>query len=125
MTTQPRLDGSNMQRQAVPLLQSEAPLVGTGLEGVVDAIRAAIAARRNGVVDQVTRRVSSFARRKRPTLPKPGVDIYRAAEVPGVRINRPAITQRPLVKVGDRVKAGDIVATVRDVGHPDDSPGRC
>ena len=104
------LMGSNMQRQAVPLLESEAPFVGTGLEGVVARDSgAAIAARRSGVVDQVdaTRIVVRATEETDPS--KPGVDIYRLQKFQ--RSNQSTcITQRPLVKVGDRVQAGDIVA---------------
>jgi len=104
------LMGSNMQRQAVPLLQSEAPFVGTGLEGVVARDSgAAIAARRSGIVDQVdaTRIVVRAAEETDAT--KSGVDIYRLQKFQ--RSNQSTcITQRPLVKVGDRVQAGDIVA---------------
>jgi len=72
------LMGSNMQRQAVPLLQTEAPLVGTGLEAVVARDSgSAIAARRAGIVDQVdaTRIVIRATEEADPT--KPGIDIYR------------------------------------------------
>src|SRR5262249_9229804 len=75
------LMGSNMQRQAVPLLTAEAPLVGTGMEDVVARDSgAAIAARRPGVVDQVdaTRIVIRATEETDPT--KPGVDIYRLAK---------------------------------------------
>ena len=79
------LMGSNMQRQAVPLVQAEAPFVGTGMEGVVARDSgAAIAARRTGVVDQVdaTRIVIRATDESDPT--KPGVDIYRLHEVPAL-----------------------------------------
>jgi DNA-directed RNA polymerase subunit beta len=104
------LMGSNMQRQAVPLLQSEAPLVGTGLEGVVARDSgAAIAARRTGVVDQVDATRIVIRASEETDATKPGVDIYRLQKFQ--RSNQSTcITQRPLVKVGDRVKAGDIVA---------------
>ena len=72
------LMGSNMQRQAVPLLRPEAPLVGTGMEDVVARDSgSAIAARRAGVVDQVdaTRIVIRATEETDPT--KPGIDIYR------------------------------------------------
>src|SRR5690606_27019494 len=72
------LMGSNMQRQAVPLLRSDAPLVGTGMEGAVARDSgAAITARRTGVVEQVdSQRIVVRATEERdPT--KPGVDIYR------------------------------------------------
>jgi DNA-directed RNA polymerase subunit beta len=104
------LMGSNMQRQAVPLLQSEAPFVGTGLEGVVARDSgAAIAARRNGIVDQVDATRIVVRASEETDATKPGVDIYRLQKFQ--RSNQSTcITQRPLVKVGDRVVAGDIVA---------------
>jgi len=104
------LMGSNMQRQAVPLLQPEAPLVGTGLEDVVARDSgSAIAARRTGVVDQVdaTRIVVRATEETDPT--KPGIDIYRLKKFQ--RSNQSTcITQKPLVKVGDAIHAGDIIA---------------
>jgi DNA-directed RNA polymerase subunit beta len=104
------LMGSNMQRQAVPLVRSEAPFVGTGMEGVVARDSgASIAARRTGVVDQVdaTRIVVRATEESDPT--KPGVDIYRLSKFQ--RSNQSTcINQRPLVKVGDQVKKGDIIA---------------
>ena len=80
------LMGSNMQRQAVPLVKADAPLVGTGMESVVARDSgAAIAARRDRCTSiRSTRPVSSCARRKRPTPSKPGVDIYRLLEVPAL-----------------------------------------
>src|SRR5271163_1934364 len=104
------LMGSNMQRQAVPLLQPEAPLVGTGLEDVVaHDSGSAIGARRSGIVDQVdsTRIVVRVTEETDPT--KPGIDIYRLKKFQ--RSNQSTcINQRPLVKVGDSVKKGDIIA---------------
>src|SRR3989475_4487634 len=97
------LMGSNMQRQAVPLVRSEAPFVGTGMEGVVARDSgASIAARRTGVVDQVdaTRIVIRATDEADPT--KPGVDIYRLMKYQRSNQNT-CINQRPLVKVGDRV----------------------
>ena len=79
------LMGSNMQRQAVPLVRAEAPFVGTGMEGVVARDSgAAIAARRTGIVDQVdaTRIVVRATEELDPT--KSGVDIYRLHEVPAL-----------------------------------------
>ncbi|MES2906713.1 MAG: DNA-directed RNA polymerase subunit beta [Pseudomonadota bacterium] len=104
------LMGSNMQRQAVPLVRAEAPLVGTGMEAIVARDSgAAIAARRSGVIDQVdaTRIVIRAVDEKDPT--KPGVDIYNLLKFQRSNQNT-CINQRPLVKVGDRVQAGDIVA---------------
>jgi DNA-directed RNA polymerase subunit beta len=104
------LMGSNMQRQAVPLIKAEAPLVGTGMEEVVARDSgAAIAARRTGVVDQVdaTRVVIRATEETDPS--KPGVDIYRLRKFQRSNQNT-CINQRPLVTVGDHVKAGDIIA---------------
>ena len=102
--------GSNMQRQAVPLVRAEAPFVGTGMEGVVARDSgASIAARRTGIVDQVdaTRIVVRATEESDPT--KPGVDIYRLMKFQRSNQNT-CINQRPLVKVGDQVKKGDIIA---------------
>jgi len=104
------LMGSNMQRQAVPLLRNEAPFVGTGMEGVVARDSgASIAARRTGIVDQVdaTRIVVRATEDNDPS--KSGVDIYRLMKFQ--RSNQSTcINQRPLVRVGDQVKKGDIIA---------------
>ncbi|WP_374630389.1 DNA-directed RNA polymerase subunit beta [Ferrovibrio sp.] len=104
------LMGSNMQRQAVPLIRAEAPLVGTGMEEVVARDSGAtIVAKRSGVIDQIdaTRivvRVSDEA-----DMSKSNVDIYKLLKFQRSNQNT-CITQRPLVKVGDQVKAGDIIA---------------
>ncbi len=104
------LMGSNMQRQAVPLLQADAPLVGTGMEGTVARDSGAVvSARRTGVVEQVdaNRIVVRATEEIDPT--KPGVDIYRLMKFQ--RSNQSTcINQRPLVKVGDPVAVGDIIA---------------
>src|ERR1700741_2666002 len=103
------LMGANMQRQAVPLLRAEAPLVGTGMEEVVArASGAAIAARRAGVVDQVdaTRIVIRATEETDPT--KPGIDIYRLRKFQRSNAST-CINQRPLVKVGDAIRKGDII----------------
>ena len=104
------LMGSNMQRQAVPLVRSEAPFVGTGMEGVVARDSgASISARRTGIVDQVdaTRIVVRATGETDPT--KPGVDIYRLMKYQRSNQNT-CINQRPLVKVGDHVEKADIIA---------------
>ena len=98
------LMGSNMQRQAVPLIKAEAPLVGTGMEEVVARDSgAAIAARRTGVVDQVdaTRIVIRATEETDPS--KPGVDIFRLRKFQRSNQNT-CINQRPLVTVGDHVQ---------------------
>ncbi|MGZ3371650.1 MAG: DNA-directed RNA polymerase subunit beta, partial [Caulobacteraceae bacterium] len=104
------LMGSNMQRQAVPLIQSDAPLVGTGMEGVVARDSGAtVVARRTGVVEQIdgTRIVIRATEETDPT--KPGVDIFRLSKFQRSNQNT-CINQRPLVRVGDKIRAGDIIA---------------
>ena len=104
------LMGSNMQRQAVPLLRAEAPFVGTGIEEIVARDSgAAITARRAGVVDQVdaTRIVVRADARTWPG--DPGVDIYRLRKFQRSNQNT-CINQRPLVKVGDTVTRGEFIA---------------
>ena len=103
------LMGSNMQRQAVPLLRSDAPLVGTGMEAAVaQDSGAVIIAKRNGVVAQIdgARIVVHVVDEQGVTQ---GVDIYRLRKY--IRSNQSTcINQRPLVVVGDRISAGDIIA---------------
>ena len=104
------LMGSNMQRQAVPLIQSDAPLVGTGMEDVVARDSGAVVvARRSGEVEQIdgTRIVITATEETDPT--KPGVDIYRLSKFQRSNQNT-CINQRPLVRVGDKIAAGDIIA---------------
>src|SRR5450755_392504 len=103
------LMGSNMQRQAVPLIRADAPLVGTGMEAAVARDPGAtIVARRPGVVDQIDgARIVVRATSEDGTTK--GVDIYRLRKF--MRSNQSTcINQRPLVKVGDRVYEGDIIA---------------
>jgi len=104
------LMGSNMQRQAVPLVKADAPFVGTGMEEVVARDSGAtVAARRTGVVEQIdgTRIVIRATEEQDPN--KPGVDIYRLSKFQRSNQNT-CINQRPLVRVGDKVAAGDIIA---------------
>ncbi|MDO9459184.1 MAG: DNA-directed RNA polymerase subunit beta, partial [Alphaproteobacteria bacterium] len=104
------LMGSNMQRQAVPLLQAEAPLVGTGMEAVVAYDSgAAIGARRSGIVDQVDAERIVVRVREEVDASRSVVDIYNLRKFQRSNQNT-CITQRPLVKVGDRVEVGDIIA---------------
>ena len=104
------LMGSNMQRQAVPLVRAEAPFVGTGMEGIVARDSgAAIAARRTGVVDQVDATRIVIRATDEPDPTKPGVDIYRLQKFQRSNQNT-CINQRPLVKVSDQVRRGDIIA---------------
>ncbi len=104
------LMGSNMQRQAVPLVKADAPLVGTGMERVVASDSgAAIPARRTGMVDQVdaTRIVIRATEETDPSVS--GVDIYNLMKFQRSNQNT-CINQRPLVKVGDSVQQGEIIA---------------
>ena len=103
------LMGSNMQRQAVPLIRSDAPLVGTGMEAAVARDSGAtIVAKRPGIVDQIDgARIVVRATADDGTTH--GVDIYRLRKY--MRSNQSTcINQRPLVKVGDRVRTNDIIA---------------
>ena len=103
------LMGSNMQRQAVPLIQADAPLVGTGMEAAVARDSGAtIVARRAGVVDQIDgARIVVRASGEDGTTA--GVDIYRLRKY--MRSNQSTcINQRPLVRVGDQVSNGEIIA---------------
>ncbi len=104
------LMGSNMQRQAVPLVKADAPLVGTGMESVVARDSgAAIAARRGGYVDQVDATRIVVRATEETDGGKPGVDIYRLMKYQ--RSNQSTcINQKPLVRVGDFVRKGDILA---------------
>ena len=104
------LMGSNMQRQAVPLLRAEAPFVGTGIEEKVAIDSgAAIQAKRAGVIDQVdaTRIVVRATEDLAPG--DPGVDIYRLRKFQRSNQNT-CINQRPLVKVGDKVGKNEVIA---------------
>ncbi|WP_292294388.1 DNA-directed RNA polymerase subunit beta [Marivita sp.] len=104
------LMGSNMQRQAVPTLRSEAPLVGTGIEGVVARDSgAAIMARRAGVIDQVDATRIVVRATEDLELGDAGVDIYRLRKFQRSNQNT-CINQRPLVNVGDTVGKGEVIA---------------
>ena len=104
------LMGSNMQRQAVPLIKAEAPLVGTGMEATVarDSGVTAIA-RRSGLVTQVDAKRIVVRAEQDSDLGAPGVDIYNLLKFQRFNQNT-CINQRPVVKVGDRVSEGDIIA---------------
>ncbi|MGZ5164543.1 MAG: DNA-directed RNA polymerase subunit beta [Burkholderiales bacterium] len=105
------LMGSNMQRQAVPCLRAEKPLVGTGLERTV-AIDSgtAVQARRGGVVDYVDAgRIVVRVNDDETSAGEVGVDIYNLVKYQRSNQNT-NINQRPLVKVGNRISGGDVVA---------------
>jgi DNA-directed RNA polymerase subunit beta len=104
------LMGSNMQRQAVPLLQADAPFVGTGIESKVAIDSgAAIQARRAGVIDQVDAQRIVVRATEDLELGDAGVDIYRLRKFQRSNQNT-CINQRPLVKVGDKVGKGEVIA---------------
>jgi DNA-directed RNA polymerase subunit beta len=104
------LMGSNMQRQAVPLIKTDAPLVGTGIEGVVaEDSGAAVVALNDGIVEQVdaTRIVIRTLERKKNGAPE--VDIYSLLKFRKSNHNT-CINQKPLVNVGDQVRRGEVIA---------------
>ena len=104
------LMGSNMQRQAVPLVKAEAPIVGTGIEArVARDSGVTIVARRAGVIDQVdATRIVIRANEQSADDVSP-VDIYALLKFQRSNQNT-TVNQRPLVKVGDTVRKGDIIA---------------
>jgi len=104
------LMGSNMQRQAVPLLRTEAPLVGTGIEATVARDSGVtVVAKRPGVVEQVdSQRI--VVKAERPSGPRdPGVDIYNMTKYQRSNQNT-CMNQKPIVVVGERVNKGDVIA---------------
>ncbi|HJU10900.1 MAG TPA: DNA-directed RNA polymerase subunit beta, partial [Candidatus Binataceae bacterium] len=105
------LMGSNMQRQAVPLLKTEAPLVGTGLEKTVGRDSGVTTiARRDGVVESVdAERIVVRAERQGREARDAGVDIYNLVKYQRSNQNT-CINQRPIVVKGERVSAGDVLA---------------
>ncbi len=104
------LMGSNMMRQAVPLLQADAPLVGTGMEGTVARDSgAAIMSRRAGVIDQVDAQRIVVRATEMLEPGEPGVDIYRLRKFKRSNASS-CINQRPLVNVGDTVTRGQVIA---------------
>jgi DNA-directed RNA polymerase subunit beta len=108
------LMGSNMQRQAVPLLQPEAPLVGTGMEHVVARDSGAVVvAKRAGVVeyvsaDRIVVRAESRSKKADPVQDLP-LDIYNLTKYRRSNQNT-CISQKPIVRKGQRVQVGDVVA---------------
>ena len=100
------LMGSNMMRQAVPLLQADAPLVGTGMEATVARDSgAAIMSRRAGVIDQVDAQRIVVRATEMLEPGEPGVDIYRLRKFKRSNASS-CINQRPLVTVGEQVTRG-------------------
>jgi DNA-directed RNA polymerase subunit beta len=105
------LMGSNMQRQAVPTLRSEAPLVGTGMERAVAVDSGVtVVARRGGIVDSVdASRIVVRVNDDETDAYESGVDIYNLTKYTRSNQNT-CINQRPLVKGGDQIARGDVLA---------------
>ena len=104
------LMGSNMMRQAVPLLKPESPLVGTGIESDVALDSGVtIVAKRDGVVDKIDGKRIVIKATGETDYSKSGVDIYNLQKFKRSNQNT-CINQKPLVRVGDKVKIGDIIA---------------
>ena len=104
------LMGSNMQRQAVPLLKAEAPFVGTGMESIVARDSgASIMAKRAGIIDQIDAMRIVIRVTDKLEAGDPGVDIYRLRKFQRSNQNT-CINQKPLVKVGDTVERGEVIA---------------
>ncbi len=104
------LMGSNMMRQAVPLLKPESPLVGTGIESDVALDSGVtIVAKRSGVVDKIDGKRIVVKATEVKDLSQSAVDIYNLSKFKRSNQNT-CINQKPLVKVGDEIKKGDIIA---------------
>jgi DNA-directed RNA polymerase subunit beta len=105
------LMGSNMQRQAVPTLRAEKPLVGTGMERVVAKDSGvAVVATRGGIIEAVdAARIVVRVNNDETVEGVPGVDIYNLTKYTRSNQNT-CINQKPLVRLGNRVEAGDILA---------------
>ncbi len=104
------LMGSNMMRQAVPLLKPESPLVGTGIESDVALDSGVtIVAKRNGIVDKIDGKRIVVKATDDKDLSRSGTDIYNLSKFKRSNQNT-CINQKPLVKVGDVIKQGDIIA---------------
>jgi DNA-directed RNA polymerase subunit beta len=105
------LMGSNMQRQAVPTLRAEAPLVGTGMERAVAVDSGVtVVARRGGIVDSVdASRIVVRVNDDETSAVEAGVDIYNLTKYTRSNQNT-CINQRPLVKAGDSISSGDVLA---------------
>jgi len=105
------LMGSNMQRQAVPTLRAEKPLVGTGIERIVAVDSgSAVVAKRGGKVDSVdAARMVVRVNDAEAEDGAGGVDIYTLTKYTRSNQNT-CINQRPLIKVGDQIERGDVLA---------------
>ncbi|RMG60131.1 MAG: DNA-directed RNA polymerase subunit beta [Deltaproteobacteria bacterium] len=104
------LMGSNMQRQAVPLLKTEPPLIGTGMESVAAADSGAtVVAKRGGVVEYADSKRIVIRAEEPDEMGRLGADIYNLNKFRRSNQNT-CINQKPLVRVGDRVRKGEVIA---------------
>jgi DNA-directed RNA polymerase subunit beta len=118
------LMGSNMQRQAVPLLRTEPPLVGTGMESVVARdSAAAVVARRGGTIESVDARRIVVRPDEPDDAGKYGADIYNLVKYRRSNQNT-CINQKPIVSLGHKVSAGDVIADGPATSQGDLSLGR-
>ena len=101
--------GSNMMRQAVPLLKPGSPLVGTGIGLMLHDSGVTIVAKRSGVVDKIDGKRIVVKATDVTDLSQSAVDIYNLSKFQRSNQNT-CINQKPLVKVGDKIKKGDIIA---------------
>ena len=122
------LMGANMQRQSVPLLRAQAPIVGTGMEGVTARDSGAVVlARRNGIIDSVDseRIIVRVEGEHHPTQlsREVGSDIYQLTKFKRSNQNT-CINQKPVVKKGQRVLKGEIIADGPCTDHGELALGR-
>ncbi|MDX8390073.1 MAG: DNA-directed RNA polymerase subunit beta [Mariprofundaceae bacterium] len=119
------LMGSNMMRQAVPLMRSDRPLVGTGMEAeLAHDSGVTVVARRSGVVERVdSGRIVVLVDEDQQKPGEPGVDIYRLFKYRRSNQNT-CFNQRPLVKVGERVVTDEIIADGPSTDHGELALGR-
>ena len=105
------LMGANMQRQAVPLMRTDAPLIGTGIEGIVAKDSGVtIIAKRDGVVQNVdSSRIVVRVKDEKTEIEESNIDIYNLIKYQRSNQNT-CINQRPLVKIGDFIREGEVIA---------------
>ena len=118
------LMGSNMQRQALPLLRTDAPLVGTGMEGVVARDSgAAVVAKRAGAVESVDASRIVIKPDPEPDRPHPAPDIINLVKYRRSNQNT-CINQKPIVRAGQRIERGQVIADGAATDHGELALGR-
>src|SRR5262245_43718186 len=118
------LMGSNMQRQALPLLRTDAPLVGTGIEGVVARDSGAtVVAKRGGAIESVDAARIVIKPDPEPGNPHPAPDIINLIKYRRSNQNT-CINQKPIVRVGQRVERGEVIADGAATDHGELALGR-